>query len=184
MINYTTEYNTLEMANSALYAIYSIVRGENQDGVYETIGERIEIDPPVVIENVNALTKEQVDLIVKSRSQYTQLEQKVGDSINARAIPVAIDPPWIQPPAPPPDPVVNPVPEYVTPLQIRMAINMLGLREAVEAYVATLDQTAKDSWEYATVIQRDNPILVNGAIAMGKTTEDLDNMFILASTLI
>ena len=184
MITYTTEYNTFEIRNTSfLYSVYCIVRGENENGVYETIGGTISFDPPIDVGNFNSLTKEDVDDIVKSSQQYIDLEQKVAGGINARASVTIKDPPWNVPKEVPP-PIVNAVPQAVTPLQIRMAINMLGLREAVEAYVATLDQTSQDAWEYATIIERSNPILINGAIAMGKTTEDLDNMFILASTLI
>lgn len=184
MINYTTEYNTLELQDSFLRSIYCIVRGENENGIYETVGNKIVFDPPIYIQDFETLTKEQVDNLVKSNPQYDNLEQKVANGINARASIIVKDPPWIPPQEDPPPPPPNPVPDYVTPLQIRMAINMLGLREQVEAYVATLNQSEKDAWEYATVIERNNPILVNGAIAMGKTTEELDQVFILANSLV
>lgn len=42
-----------------------------------------------------------------------------------------------------------PVPEIiVTPRQIRLALNAIGMRDAVEAYVETADQNTKDSWLY------------------------------------
>lgn len=184
MIYYSTDYNTFEFVNDTfLKSVYCIVRGENENGFYETLGETISFYPPVNIENFNSLTKEDVDLIVKQNPQYTTLEQKVADGINARVSVVVKDPPWVVPEVIP-SPVVNPVPQAVTPLQIRMAINAMGLREQVEAYVATLDQTAQDAWEYATIIERSNPILVNGAIAMGKTVEELDQLFILADSFV
>lgn len=184
MINYTTDYNTFEFVNDTfLKSVYCIIRGENESGLYETLGETISFNPPIEIENFNSLTKEDVDNIVKLSPQYAILEQKIADGINARASIVVKDPPWVVPEVIPP-PVINPVPQAVTPLQIRMAINAMDLREQVEAYVATLDQTAQDAWEYATIIERNNPILVNGAIAMGKTVEELDQLFILADSFV
>lgn len=183
MITFTTEYNTAEMQNSYMLSVYCIVRGKNENDVFDSIGDKITFDPPVFIEDFDSITKEQVDLIVKSTAQYQTLEQKVTDSIEARAAVVVKELPWnVAPELPPPE--INPVPEAVTPLQIRMAINKMGLREQVEAYVLTLSQSEQDAWEYATIVERTNPVLVNGAIALGKTEEELDQLFILASTLI
>jgi hypothetical protein len=185
MITFTVDYNTAELIDSKMYSIYCIVRGIDDNGTFDTIGEKIIIDPPVYIENFDAITKEQVDLIVKSRSQYQDLERRLGESITSKSTVVVKEFPWnVPPPPPPPPPPPNPVPDYVTPLQIRMAINMMGLREQVEYYVSTLSQSEKDAWEYATVVERTNPVLVNGAAALGKTTEDLDNLFILAASLV
>jgi len=180
MITFTTDYNSAKLANSSLLSVYCIVRGEDENGVYETIGNTITFNDPIAIEDFNTLTKEQLDLWVAATEQYTVLLEKVTTSIENRNNDAPVELPWnITPPSPPP----NPVPTSVTPLQIRMAINMMGLREAVDTYVSMLTQSEKDAWEYATIIERENPILVNGTAALGKTIEDLDNLFILASTL-
>jgi hypothetical protein len=78
--------------------------------------------------------------------------------------------------------VPNIVPQTVSPLQMRRALTELGLRTDVENAVETLDQDAKDAWQYATEIHRNNGIIANVATALNKTTEDIDNLFRLAST--
>ena len=182
MITYTTDYNTAELEGNLLRSIYCVVRGLDENGVSESIGRNIVLDPPIVIADFDSLTKEDVDAIVKPLSQYSEMEEFIANSISSRTTTVKEFSWNVQPPPPPPE--VNPVPQAVTPLQIRAAINMLGLRELVEGYVASLDQTSQDAWEYATIIERSNPILVNGAIAMGKTPEELDQVFILADSLV
>lgn len=181
MITYTTNYSTAELVDSTIVSIYCIVRGEDENGVFETIGEKITFDTPISVSDFSKITKAEVDSWVTVTDQYKELEKKVAIGINNQNAVVVKELPWNVKEEPPP--VVNPVPDSVTPLQIRMAINMMGLRDSVNYYVSTLDQSAQDAWEYATIIERTNPILVNGAIALGKTEEDLDNLFILASTL-
>jgi hypothetical protein len=77
----------------------------------------------------------------------------------------------------------NVVPQFVTPLQFRRALNQLDIRDDVETYVNTLSQDEKDAWEYATEFQRNNQIIANAAIALNKTSEEVDDLFRLASTL-
>lgn len=52
-----------------------------------------------------------------------------------------------------------------TPWQIRKKLNNEGLRDAVEAYVASdqATQDEKDAWEFATEFREDNPLLINAA---------------------
>ena len=56
-----------------------------------------------------------------------------------------------------------------SPWQIRKKLNKEGLREAVEAYVASeqATQDEKDAWEFATEFREDNPLLVNAASMLG-----------------
>ncbi len=58
-----------------------------------------------------------------------------------------------------------------TPWQIRKKLNKEGMREAVEAYVASeqATQDEKDAWEFATEFREDNPLLVNAASMLGIT---------------
>ena len=58
-----------------------------------------------------------------------------------------------------------------TPWQIRKKLNKEGLREAVEAYVASeqATQDEKDAWEFATEFREDNPLMVNAAAMLGIT---------------
>lgn len=77
----------------------------------------------------------------------------------------------------------NVVPQSVTPIQFRKALNQLNIRNEVDNYVSTLDQDSKDAWEYATSFDRGNPILAAAAVALNKTTKEVDDLFRLASTL-
>lgn len=81
-------------------------------------------------------------------------------------------------------PVVIPqVPANVTPRQIRQAMSRIGLRATVEAAVAASDQDIKDWWEFSTTFERNRPQVLMMATALGKTAEDLDNLWLLASSL-
>ena len=74
---------------------------------------------------------------------------------------------------------VTPAPT-VTPWQIRMALNALGLRAAVESAVAGSDQNTKDAWQYATEFRRDHPLVQAIGAVLGKTSEEMDAVFELA----
>lgn len=77
---------------------------------------------------------------------------------------------------------IPPVPQFVTPWQMRRALNQLGLRAMVEAAVAAGDQDSKDGWDYALEIRRDNPLLAGMAQALGMTGAQLDDLFRLAAS--
>ena len=70
----------------------------------------------------------------------------------------------IKPATPEPLPILS-----CSPWQIRKKLNKEGLREAVEAYVASeqATQDEKDAWEFATEFREDNPLLVNAASMLG-----------------
>jgi len=71
----------------------------------------------------------------------------------------------------------------VSAWQIRKGLNALGLRAAVEAAVASADQNTKDAWQYAKEFERDHPLVISLAAAIGKTSEELDALFSLSATL-
>lgn len=76
----------------------------------------------------------------------------------------------------------SPVPESVTPRQIRWALNAAGLRGTVEGAIAGADQNTKDAWEFSNEVRRDNPLLNGLAAALGMSTEQLDDLFRLAAS--
>lgn len=77
---------------------------------------------------------------------------------------------------------VEPVPE-VDDLQIRLALNQVGLRDGVEAYVAAASQDVKDWWAKARRFVITNPMVQAAAQALGVTQEQLVALFRLAATL-
>ncbi len=80
--------------------------------------------------------------------------------------------------APPPPPVTT-----VTPRQARLALNAAGLLAAAEALIAAADQPTKITWEYATVFERNNPLIVALGAQLNLTEEQIDNLFVAASQL-
>ena len=74
------------------------------------------------------------------------------------------------------------VPKSITPLQTKLQLLKLGLLDEVEVLV-TGDRTAQLYWEYASVVERDNAVLLLMANSIGLTSEQVDEMFIEASKL-
>jgi hypothetical protein len=101
-------------------------------------------------------------------SPTTASEDNVEDEL-----PVLWTTPFI-PPIPPPSPV--------TPLQLRRALNAAGLRDMVEAALVSAPQDAKDAWEFASEVKRDDATLCAMASALGLTSEQVDDIFALASS--
>ena len=77
----------------------------------------------------------------------------------------------------------QPAPLTCTPWQMRKALNQMGLRDAVEKYIAAADQTTKDGWEVATMFVENDPFVLAAKTALGITDEELRNIFLLARTL-
>jgi hypothetical protein len=63
-----------------------------------------------------------------------------------------------------------------------LALTQQGLRAAVETYVSTADQSIKDAWQFATVFEQGNSMIA--AASLGKTPADVDELFVLAKTLL
>jgi hypothetical protein len=76
-----------------------------------------------------------------------------------------------------------PVPEAVTPVQFRRALRQAGLYDAVTAYVATQDADTQDAWEYAVSIPRSDALVALAAAGLGRTDEEVDDLFRFAATL-
>ena len=72
------------------------------------------------------------------------------------------------------------VPQEITPLQSKLQLLEFGLLDEVEALV-TADRKVQLYWEYASVIERDNEILLMMATSLGMTEEQLDDLFIKAN---
>ena len=70
-----------------------------------------------------------------------------------------------------------------TPRQARLALASAGLYEAVQTSVAAVSDEARIEWEYATMIERTNPIIAGMQMELGISDEALDGLFELAVTL-
>lgn len=81
-------------------------------------------------------------------------------------------------------PAVAPVPQSVSPRQMRRALNAMNLRDAIEQYVATLPRDEQDDWEYGLTVERTSPIIETGRTLLGMSVDQVDDLFRLAETFI
>jgi hypothetical protein len=77
-------------------------------------------------------------------------------------------------------PVPPKVPSLVTPLQMRKALRLSGLKASVDAALSQAPETIQEEWEYATEVLRNNANLIAVAYSIGKTDADIDSLFVLA----
>ena len=83
--------------------------------------------------------------------------------------------PYVEPPAP--------IPTVVPMRQARLALLQQNLLATVDAAIAQGGQADQITWEYATEVNRNSPLVTNMAAALNLTSQQLDNLFTLAATL-
>jgi len=66
---------------------------------------------------------------------------------------------------------------------VRKILTKVGLRAAVEAFIATSTQENKDAWECAADYERLDPVLAAAALALGISDDQLDQMWALKGTV-
>jgi len=75
----------------------------------------------------------------------------------------------------------------VTPRQARLALAAAGKLAAVDAAIGALSEPARTqariTWDYSTMVQRDNPVLLALAAALGMTDAEVDALFAAAAAL-
>jgi hypothetical protein len=76
----------------------------------------------------------------------------------------------------------NMVPQVVTSVQFRLALDQLGLLDIVNSAVANADRATQIRWQFGRDIARDDPYLINIAEALNKSNDDIDVLFRLAGT--
>jgi len=77
----------------------------------------------------------------------------------------------------------EPVPQRITALQARRALLAADMLDQIEAAIARQPRAVQITWEYATEIHRDDPMLVEVAQAVGLNTNTLDDLFRAAAKL-
>uniref|UniRef100_E6VL45 Uncharacterized protein n=1 Tax=Rhodopseudomonas palustris (strain DX-1) TaxID=652103 RepID=E6VL45_RHOPX len=83
-----------------------------------------------------------------------------------------------QPPSIPLAPVAS-----VTPKQARLALLQAGLLDQVEAVIAAGSKADQITWEFATEIRRDDPLLVSIGSGLTLSSDQIDVLFKYAATL-
>ena len=73
------------------------------------------------------------------------------------------------------------VPNFITMRQARLALLDAGLLDEVEAAITTPEN--RIWWDYSTTVERNHPLVDAVLIALGKSPEEIDQMFIEAAKL-
>jgi hypothetical protein len=91
---------------------------------------------------------------------------------------------WVERPytAPGAAPITSPVPQTVTRRQAKAALILAGKVDAVEAALAAIPDPlarslAQNEWDESLQFERQRPLLVQLAAAIGLTDADLDELF-------
>lgn len=86
-----------------------------------------------------------------------------------------------------PDPDTEPVPYEVRLWQARIILHEMGLLTRVEFLLENLEEPlktrARNIWEYAGTVERDNGIVLQLAQAIPLTSAELDRLFIAANKI-
>ena len=82
---------------------------------------------------------------------------------------------------PPPQPII--VPSICSMRQARLALLQSGLLATVDAAIAQGSEADKITWEYATEVNRNQPLVQNMKAGLNLSDDDLDNLFTLAASL-
>jgi hypothetical protein len=75
------------------------------------------------------------------------------------------------------------IPNVVSMRQARLALLQSGLLSTVSAAIAAGGEADQIEWEYATEVNRNQPLVQNMKAGLGLSDADLDNLFILAASL-
>ena len=75
------------------------------------------------------------------------------------------------------------IPTTVSMRQARLALLQMGLLTTVTDAINSGTEEDKITWEFSTEIARNFPLVQNMKHPLGLSEQDLDNLFVLASTL-
>jgi len=78
----------------------------------------------------------------------------------------------------------EPVPESVTALQARRALRKAGLLQTVNTFIATQSDEVQETWEYCTIIYRNDPLIETLKTKLSFTDEQLDDLFRSAAEIV
>lgn len=78
--------------------------------------------------------------------------------------------------------IVAMVPQAITAAQIRLALSQQNLLAAVTAAVAGASQEIQTYWQFEAKFNRQDPLLLQMATALGLTSAQVDGIFELAAT--
>lgn len=82
-----------------------------------------------------------------------------------------------------PQPQVIPSFTVVSMRQARLALLQSGYLNTVNAAISQGSQQNQITWEYATEVNKADPLVAEMSLALNLTEQDLDNLFTLAASL-
>lgn len=86
-----------------------------------------------------------------------------------------------------PKPVKLEIPQVVTMRQARLALLQAGSLNAVNTAIAgmtgAIGEAARIEWEFSSEVKRNQPLVIALTPTLGFTSQQLDDLFILAATL-
>ena len=74
-------------------------------------------------------------------------------------------------------------PKVVSMRQARLALLQVGLLDDVNSAISAGSTEDKITWEFATEVRRNDPLVINLSAYLDLSQEDLDNLFTLAASL-
>ena len=77
----------------------------------------------------------------------------------------------------------NPVPQQVTMRQARLELLKRALLDDVEAVITAAGSEAQIQWEYASIVERSNPVIAIVQQQQGMTDAQIDDLFREAAKL-
>jgi len=83
----------------------------------------------------------------------------------------------------PADPIVPPKVTSVTMRQARLQLLAIGKLADIEAAIASMGDAAKITWEFSSVVERNNPLVAPMQALFGWADEQMDTLFLEASLL-
>lgn len=83
---------------------------------------------------------------------------------------------------------INALPKPIAPItvsmrQARLALLQAQLLDEINLAIQNGTEADKITWEYATEVNRSDALVINLSVALGLTEQQLDDLFMLASTL-
>jgi hypothetical protein len=74
-------------------------------------------------------------------------------------------------------------PTVISMRQARLALHQRGYLSQVETLVSGMTEDAKITWNYATEVRREHPLVAAIAAALNLTSQQLDDLFTLGASL-
>ncbi|MBB3744992.1 hypothetical protein FHX10_004529 [Rhizobium sp. BK591] len=75
------------------------------------------------------------------------------------------------------------IPEAVSARQFKLQLLVVGLLDAVDAWVARQPRDIQIAYEYSGTFEKDSTMMTTGFAAMGFTSEQINDFFVAAAQL-